>query len=122
MDAMIQAVIFDCFGVLVGNGFWHVYESLGGDLTKDGAYVNAELEKAELKHISSQEFSERMATKLGISVAAYRAAFERERQLVSIIHRQMGEIQLLHDSELAHAASSPVITPEPASKGWFRRS
>ena len=56
------------------------------------------------------------------SLADNRAAFERERQLVSIIHRQMGEIQLLHDSELAHAANPPVVAAEPARKGWFHRS
>ena len=56
------------------------------------------------------------------SLADNRAAFERERQLVSVIHRQMGEIQLLHDSELARATAPPVTEPEiPRRKGWFRR-
>lgn len=31
---MIKAVIFDCYGIVVGKGIWKIFELAGGDLKK----------------------------------------------------------------------------------------
>lgn len=36
---MIKAIIFDCFGVLVGTGLWNVYQQAGGDLAADREFI-----------------------------------------------------------------------------------
>lgn len=74
----MKAIIFDCYGVLVGTGFWNVYQSLGGDLTKDEAFITEQLDKVDLGTIDSQKFSQTMADRLGISVEAYKTAFQKD--------------------------------------------
>ena len=75
---MIKAVIFDCFGVLVGRGFWKIYEELGGDLQNDEEFIDKWLNKANSGSISSDEFSKKMASKLGISLEKYRDTFKKD--------------------------------------------
>ncbi len=73
---MIKAVIFDCFGVLVGKGFENTYRSAGGDPTRDRNFIDSTLNSANLGLISDQEFREAMAGKIGISVKDWRVAVE----------------------------------------------
>jgi len=75
---MIKAIIFDCFGVLVGSGFWNVYEKLGGDLSKDKDFINEKLDEANLGHITSIQFRQAMAGRLSISITEYQAAFRKD--------------------------------------------
>lgn len=65
---MIKAIIFDCFGVLVGKGFWATYEAAGGDPIKDEAFIHSMLDKANSGAISDRLFSVAMAEKLGMDV------------------------------------------------------
>lgn len=65
--AMIKAVIFDCFGVIVGQGFDHTYTAAGGDLTKDRRFVEDMLNRTNLGLISEDAFNEAMAKRLGKS-------------------------------------------------------
>jgi HAD superfamily hydrolase (TIGR01509 family) len=75
---VIKAIIFDCFGVLVGHGFWSVYESLGGDLEKDEAFIEEQLNKADIGETSSQEFNALISERLGISLESYKHAFAED--------------------------------------------
>lgn len=74
----MKAIIFDCFGVLVGTGFWAVYQSLGGDLVKDEEFIDECLKKADLGSISSMELSMTMSKRLKIPLATYDAAFKSD--------------------------------------------
>jgi epoxide hydrolase-like predicted phosphatase len=74
---MIRAVIFDFFGVLVGDGFEATYRSAGGDPVKDKAFVEALLDQANRGNISVDEFRSRICKKLGISVEEYQDSVRR---------------------------------------------
>lgn len=64
---MIKAIVFDCYGVLVGRSFSDVYEAAGGDARKDSAFIEEMLGKANAGLISPDEFATVVAQKLGIT-------------------------------------------------------
>ncbi len=64
---MIKAILFDCFGVLIGTGYWKVYEKMGGDLTKDKKFLDNLLNKANLGVLSSDALHTATSNRLGIS-------------------------------------------------------
>ena len=65
---MIKAVIFDCFGVLVGHGFDETYRQAGGDPLKDKDFIEDILGQANLSLVTHEEFHRQVAERLGISV------------------------------------------------------
>lgn len=71
---MIKAIIFDCFGVLVGRGFEETYRIAGGDPAADKEFINDILGQANLGMISDDGFHDAMTGKLGISLADWRHA------------------------------------------------
>ncbi|HEY1063749.1 MAG TPA: HAD family phosphatase [Candidatus Saccharimonadales bacterium] len=77
---MIKAVIFDCFGVLVGSGFWAQYEKMGGDLDRDGAFVDSVLDKLNSGKLSSGMFAQLMSDHLGITPQVFKAALTSDEQ------------------------------------------
>jgi len=77
---MIKAIVFDCFGVLVGSGFWDVYDSAGGDSVKDAEFIHDMLTQANLGQINNSEFNHTIAERIGVSVEEYRAVVIRKEQ------------------------------------------
>lgn len=75
---MIQAVVFDCFGVLVGAGFWNVYQSMGGDPVKDAQFIDEKVNLASAGKISGEELRRAMADHLGVSPDVYNAAHKQD--------------------------------------------
>lgn len=80
---MIKAVIFDCFGVLVGQGFKHTYKLAGGDARADRDFVNDKLKQANLGLITEETFRNAMAKQLGISVESWESV-TMQSQLANI--------------------------------------
>lgn len=68
---MIKAIIFDCFGVLVGQGFAETYRQAGGDPIKDRAFIEEMLGSANLGIISYEDMRKMVAGQLGISREAW---------------------------------------------------
>lgn len=77
---MIKAIVFDCFGVLIGKGFWEIYKTAGGDTVKDADFIDDVLDKANLGKISQKELSKLVTGQLGISLKAYRKIVNREEK------------------------------------------
>lgn len=77
---MIKAIIFDCFGVVVGKGFWDVYAAAGGDPIKDAEFIDDILTKASAGMVSSAGFTNLIAEQIGISVEEYRRVVDREER------------------------------------------
>ncbi len=77
---MIKAIIFDCFGVLVGKSYWDVWKLAGGDPVKDGEFIESMLNKANAGAISKDLFIATMSGKLGITPQAYQDIYNREEQ------------------------------------------
>lgn len=77
---MIKAIIFDCFGVLVGTGFNDTYRQAGGDPTKDRDFISDTLNSANIGAITEQEMSKMMAEKIGTTVEQWREAVDEAEQ------------------------------------------
>lgn len=86
---MIKAIIFDCFGVLVGQGFEHTYRIAGGDPKLDRSFIESTLGQANLGLISDDEFRNAMADKLGIPIKQWQEAVKSaelpDRELLTYI-------------------------------------
>lgn len=74
----IKAVIFDCFGVLVGTGFWSIYERAGGNIDRDKAFTDEWLKLRSLEKVSGEAMTQAMADRLGISVKKWREIIDRD--------------------------------------------
>jgi HAD superfamily hydrolase (TIGR01509 family) len=74
---MIRAIIFDFFGVLVGEGFDATYRSAGGDPIKDKQFIQKLLDSSNRGRISSEEFRAKICHQLGITIDQYKEAMAR---------------------------------------------
>ena len=77
---MIKAIIFDCFGVLVGKGIWRTYESAGGNPLRDKAFLDDIIYRECAGEVDGQTYNEAFAAKLGMSLEAWLAHKRREEQ------------------------------------------
>jgi HAD superfamily hydrolase (TIGR01509 family) len=68
---MVRAIIFDCFGVLVGKGFEATYRSAGGDPVCDRIFIDDTLGKTNLGLMSETEFQTTMADQLQLSLEVW---------------------------------------------------
>lgn len=75
---MIQAIIFDCFGVLVGHGYWRVFEQLGGDVDRDADFINSILTATDLGEITLAEEYRQTAAHLGLTEAKVAPAYAKD--------------------------------------------
>jgi epoxide hydrolase-like predicted phosphatase len=69
--SMIKAIVFDCYGVLVGQGFWATYRKAGGDPVKDTEFIRRMLGLANAGQISTEEFSQEVAYQIGVSAETW---------------------------------------------------
>jgi len=74
---MIKAILFDCFGVLVGKGFEFTYSAAGGDPIKDKAFIEGMFQKSNSGAIPEREFSLTISKKLGLSLEEYHKIVRR---------------------------------------------
>jgi epoxide hydrolase-like predicted phosphatase len=77
---MIKAVIFDFFGVLVGQGFSETYRQAGGDPVKDRLFIEDMLGAANRGIISSEEMRQMIIRQLGITYEAWVDALGRSEK------------------------------------------
>lgn len=77
---MIKAIVFDCYGVLVGCSFWDLYRAAGGDAERDEAFIAEILGRANAALISEDDFARAVAGHLDISVAEWLALTVRLEQ------------------------------------------
>lgn len=101
---MIKAIIFDCFGVIVGKGFEYTYRMSGGDPKKDYLFIEDMLYKANMGQITNKQFSLAMSEKLNISLAEWNnclvKAEQADKELLSFIKslRKTYKIAILSNS------------------------
>ena len=77
---MIKAIIFDCFGVLVGQGFAETYRQAGGNPSKDKIFIEEMLGSANLGLITHEDMRRMVADRLGISNKEWVAVLQRSEQ------------------------------------------
>lgn len=78
---MIRAVIFDFFGVLVGDGFDSTYRFAGGNPDEDKSFIESLLEQANRGEISLDDFRNKICQQLGISVDDYQKAINKAEHI-----------------------------------------
>lgn len=74
---MIKALIFDFFGVIVGEGFDATYRHAGGDPEKDRDFIAELLERTNRGVISSEDFRRQICRQLGITPEDYAEAIKK---------------------------------------------
>jgi HAD superfamily hydrolase (TIGR01509 family) len=77
---MLKAIIFDCFGVLVGRGFDETYRSVGGDPYADREFIRSILGRTNMGLISPVEFRQEIVNQLHISPEEWQAAVRLAEQ------------------------------------------
>lgn len=77
---MIKAVIFDCFGVLAGLGYKQIYHQSGGNLDKDGEFIDDLLTAANRGMLDTQELHQQVANRLGVSYEEWYDTLEKGEQ------------------------------------------
>jgi len=83
----IKAIVFDCFGVLVGHGYWDIYEMAGGNLSRDRGFVDEQIHAANSGLITSAQLSQNISQKLGMTESEWsRFVDEREKPNESLFH------------------------------------
>jgi HAD superfamily hydrolase (TIGR01509 family) len=80
---VIKAVIFDFFGVIVGDGFDATYRLAGGDPNKDQKFIRALLDQTNRGEITTDEFRAKICKQLGITVDEYQASLRKAEQVNS---------------------------------------
>ena len=76
----IKAIIFDCFGVLVGRGFNETYRLAGGDPVKDANFVDDTLAQANMGIITPDEMRNSITKRLNIDRDAWETAVAQAEQ------------------------------------------
>ena len=74
----MKAIIFDCYGVLVGKGFWATYRMFGGDVQKDDAFITQWLNELDLNKISYDKFCEIMAERLNTTASEFGSVWSQD--------------------------------------------
>jgi putative hydrolase of the HAD superfamily len=120
---VIKAIVFDCFGVLVGRGFGYTYRAAGGNATKDRAFIHAALRSADLGGVTLAEFDEKIAGQLRISVEQWREMTLREEQLnIELVEYIASSLKPLYKIGLISNAASGLVEsriPEEVFKSLF---
>lgn len=77
-NTVIKAIIFDCYGVLLGQGFWHTYAAAGGDVRTDEDFIHKQLHAMNAGDQTSEQFDENIANHLNISLEQWQATKYRQ--------------------------------------------
>jgi len=114
---MIKAIIFDCYGVLVGRGFVSAYAEAGGDVKRDEVFLHRVLDELSLGRYSSEDFHQMIADKIGIEVGQWLEVYKNvmlpNEQLLDYIRSDLKkkyEIGLLSNAN--HGSVERRLTKE----------
>ena len=117
---MIKAIIFDCFGVLVGRGFDETYSYAGGDPKKDKQFIDEILDRANMGLMSQAEFRQSIVRKLGIEPKAYDGAVKAvERPNLTLLN-YISRLRPKHKTAVLSNANLGVLERK-ISEEWLNR-
>lgn len=118
---MIKAIIFDCFGVLVGKGFEQTYRTAGGNPVHDRAFIEHTLGKANLGLISDTEFRTAMARQAGISPAHWNQAVKSAELLNTDLLAYIVELHGTYKTAILSNANRGVLERKIGQQ-WLEKS
>jgi HAD superfamily hydrolase (TIGR01509 family) len=106
---MIKAIIFDCFGVLVGRGFEETYRIAGGDPVQDREFIDDVMGRANLGMISDDDFHDAMMGQLGISMSEWRHATITAEQANEELLEFIGQLHNDYKTAILSNANRGVV-------------
>lgn len=84
---MIRAILFDCYGVLLGRGFEHTYAAAGGDILADEDFMHQQLTDMSAGKQSPEEFDRQIATRLNVPLSQWQSLkFAQELPDARLLH------------------------------------
>lgn len=117
---MIRAIIFDCFGVIVGRGFEHTYRSAGGDPVKDRAFIADMLGQANLGLLSEAEFHAQMAGHIGCSQAEWQRVMDNAEQPDTQLLEYIASLRPQYKTAILSNANHGVVAAR-VGEDWLQR-
>lgn len=117
---MIKAVIFDCFGVIVGRGFRYTYQLAGGNPEEDQVFIESILGQANLGMISEADFHRQVAGKLKISQAEWLAAIQRSEQPDTELLKYIEQLRQTYKTAILSNANRGVVLARIGAD-WIER-
>lgn len=117
---MIKAILFDCFGVLVGSGFEHTYRVAGGDPVEDRKFIEDLLRQENLGLISSAEFERSLIRKLSITGETWQHAVDQAEQPDLELLRYIGQLRKHYKTAVLSNANQGVVSSR-IGREWLER-
>jgi epoxide hydrolase-like predicted phosphatase len=118
---MIKAIVFDCFGVLVGKGFEQTYRLAGGDPNVDREFIDDILGQANLGFISNNEFGNIMAKKVGITPEAWEEVLREAEQLDTELLEYIVNLRASYKTAILSNANTQVLDSR-IGQAWLKKA
>ena len=113
---MIKAIIFDCFGVLVGRGFDETYRLAGGDPKKDSDFIDDLLGQANMGMITHSQMKQIVTNKLHIDDTTWALAVRQSEQINTKLLEHISNIKNSYKLAILSNANvgtlKGIFTPE----------
>jgi putative hydrolase of the HAD superfamily len=120
MPTKIKAIIFDCFGVVVGQGFNETYRSAGGDPVTDRAFIDDVLYQSNLGLIPQSQFRQEIAEHLHISLDDWQTAVDTAEQPNIELLEYIVELRKKFKMGMLSNANAGVL-PRKIGADWLER-
>lgn len=106
---MIKAIIFDCFGVLIGKGFESTYRTAGGNPVRDRDFIESTLGQANLGLISDTEFRAAMARQIGIGPEDWKRVIKNAERLNIELLTYIKQLRATYKTAILSNANKGVL-------------
>lgn len=108
-DNKIKAVLFDCFGVLVGGTFHDTYRLAGGNPFADHEFIENLLAKVNSGEITEAEFNGAICNKIGISFNEWDICIDESETVNEQLLEYIAKIRRKYKTAIVSNASSGVV-------------
>jgi putative hydrolase of the HAD superfamily len=118
---VIKAIIFDCFGVLIGRGFESTYRMAGGNPVQDRTFIKSTLGQANLGLISEAEFRTTMARQVGIGPEDWNRVIEDAERLNTELLTYITQLRSTYKTAILSNANNGVLD-KIIGEEWLQRA
>jgi putative hydrolase of the HAD superfamily len=116
---MIKAIIFDCFGVLIGKGFEQTYRMAGGDPVRDREFIESTLGQANLGLITDEQFRANMAEHVGISKDDWNTTIRQAELLDTDLLKYIVQLRATYKTAILSNANNRVLDTQIGEQ-WLK--
>lgn len=117
---MIKAIIFDCFGVIIGKGFNNTYAAAGGDPKQDKQFIDDLLCQANLGMITENEFNKIVARHLDLSLNDWQAILLKAELPDEALLSYIRELRQSYKTAILSNSNKGVLR-DKVGKAWLKQ-